>query len=59
MKLARTLQLPTGMAMTFVCSPARPDSDLAQNAAGTDLFPQLEPRDAVDVDPSSAEPSSS
>jgi hypothetical protein len=24
MKHARTLQLPTGMAMTFVCSPIRP-----------------------------------
>jgi hypothetical protein len=59
MKLARTLQLPTGMAMTFVCSPSRPDSDPAQNAAVTDLFPQLEPRDAMDAEPSSAEPSSS
>ncbi|MEJ1976857.1 MAG: hypothetical protein WDN49_12830 [Acetobacteraceae bacterium] len=48
MKLARTLQLPTGMAMTFVCAPARtgrPALDLAPReprSAMVDLFALLD-----------------
>ncbi len=45
MKLARSLQLPTGMAMTFVCRPARVHDPAAQaqDAAVIELFAPVEP----------------
>ena len=49
MKLARTLQLPTGMAMTFVCTPARTqDPETLRRSEVIDLFPSREDPPAED-----------